>query len=410
MGALSRRVWVFLGTATLLVIVLLYLNSRRPVARVAVAQVTRGSLSSSITSNGKVEPVTPYVLRAKFDGFVVAVPAVEGQAVRPGQLLLSLDDSDVQAQLDQTRAQLASEEDDLHAAEAGGRADQIARVAGDLHTAEAQRDQLQRQQDVLSKLVQQKAATPEELEKNQAALERANADVDRLSKVKQEFAHQVQLDRERLALLVARSSAEVKSLEEKVESARVVAPVSGTLFSLPVHVRDFVHTGDLLAEVADLRQVRVRAFIDEPELGRLRPDQTVEVTWDAIPERTWIGRTETVPQQVVARGARNVGEILCAISNEGMSLIPNTTVDIRIQLVERTNVLVVPRGAVLTEGPRRYVFLVDGERLHRKEIKVGASNETQFEVMSGLQEGDAVALPGDVPLRDNQVVRVVAPE
>jgi HlyD family secretion protein len=410
MGALSRRVWVFLGTATLLVVVLLYLNSRRPVARVAVAEVTRGSLNSSITSNGKVEPVTPYVLRAKFDGFVVAVPAVEGQTVRPRQLLLSLDDSDVQAQLDQTRAQLASEEDDLHAAEAGGRADQAARVAGDLHTAEAQRDQLQKQQDVLSKLVQQKAATPEELEKNQATLERANADVDHLSKVKQEFAHQVQLDRERLALLVARSSAEVKSLEEKVESARVVAPVSGTLFSLPVHVRDFVHTGDLLAEVADLRQVRVRAFIDEPELGRLRPNQTVEVTWDAIPERTWVGRTETVPQQVVARGARNVGEILCAISNEGMSLIPNTSVDISIQLVERTNVLVVPRGAVLTEGPRHYVFLVDGERLHRKEIKIGASNETQFEVMSGLQEGDAVALPGDLPLRDNQVVRVVTPE
>ena len=167
----------------------------------------------------------------------------------------------------------------------------------------------------------------------------------------------MQLDRDRLALLVAHSQAEVNDLRKRSIRRACVAPVKGTLYSLPVHVRDFVHTGDLLAEVADLSQVRVRAFIDEPELGRLQPQQVVEVTWDAMPERTWMGHTETLPQQVVARGARNVGEVLCAISNEKMSLIPNTTVDVRIQLAERSNVLLVPRGAVQTDGLRRYVFL-----------------------------------------------------
>ena len=250
----------------------------------------------------------------------------------------------------------------------------------------------------------------EELEKNQADLVRATAQVEQLRKAKEQFDHQVLVDRDRLALVVAHSQADVNDLQAKLDSARVLAPVKGTLYSLPVHVRDFVHTGDLLAEVADLSQVRVRAFIDEPELGRLQPQQVVEVTWDAMPERTWMGRTETLPQQVVARGARNVGEVLCAISNEKMSLIPNTTVDVRIQLAERSNVLLVPRGAVQTDGLRRYVFLVDGGRLHRKEIKVGASSDSEFEVVSGLQESDAVALPGDGPLKDNALVRVATPE
>ena len=196
----------------------------------------------------------------------------------------------------------------------------------------------------------------EELEKNQADLVRATAQVEQLRKAKEQFDHQAQVDRDRLALVVAHSQADVNDLQAKIDSARVLAPVKGTLYSLPVHVRDFVHTGDLLAEVADLSQVRVRAFIDEPELGRLQPQQVVEVTWDAMPERTWMGRTEALPQQVVARGARNVGEVLCAISNEKMSLIPNTTVDVRIQLAERSNVLLVPRGAVQTDGSRRYVF------------------------------------------------------
>ncbi len=372
-GALSRRVWLLVGFATLLVVVLLYLNSRKPVARVAVVQADRENLSAVITSNGKVEPIMPYPLRAKFDGFVDKVMVVEGQGVKSGQLLLTLNDGDVRAQLDQARAQLASQEDDLRAAQAGGRSDQAAKVAGDLRIAESQRDLLQKQQESLTKLLAQNAATPEELDKNRQALESANADVDQLHKAKQEFDHQVELDRGRLALVVQHSRAVVSDLQDKVASARVVAPVSGTPYSVPIHAGDFVHTGDLLTEVADLRQVRVRAYIDEPELGQLKPKQAVLVTWNALPDRTWTGYTETVPRQVVARGSRNVGEVLCPIANEGMELIPKTTVDVRFQVNERSNVLAVPGAAPCSSrGSHRYVYRVDGDNLRRVEIQVWA--------------------------------------
>jgi HlyD family secretion protein len=407
---LSRRVWLVLGAATLLVIALLYLNGRRPAARVAVVQVDRENLSSSIATNGKVEPTSPFPLRAKFDGFVEQIAVMEGQTVKAGQFLLALDDRDVRAQLDEARAQSAQQEDDLRAAESGGRADQAARISGDLRAAEAQRDLLARQQEALAKLVPEKAATPDELDRNAAALARANADAEQLRKAKQEFERQVELDRSRLTLLVEHARAVVADLEDKVRSARVVAPISGTLFSLPVHMRDFVHTGDLLADVGDLRQIRVRAYIDEPELGQVQTNQNVVVTWDALPDRTWSGRTEMVPKQVVARGARNVGELLCTIANPGMELIPNTTVDVRIDLTERANALVVPRGAVQIEGTRRYVYRVDDDRLHRTEVRVGISNAAKIEVLSGVQEGDMLALPGETALKDNMVVRVVRPQ
>ena len=314
------------------------------------------------------------------------VVSTEGQTVRAGQLLLSMDDKDIQAQLDQARAQMASEEDDLRAAEGGGRSDRAARVAGDVRAAEAQRDMLQHQQEALTKLLAEKAATPDEVAQNRTALERANVEVDQAQKAKQEFDRQAPQDRERLALLVAHSQGQVRDLQEKVASAKVVAPVSGSLFSLPVHSGDFVHTGDLLADIADLRKVRVRAYIDEPELGKLQPNQTVEVSWDALPDRTWIGHTEYVPKQVVARGARNVGEVLCTVANEHFELIPNTTVDIRIQISEHRNVLTVPRGAVQIVGAHRYVFRLDGDHLRRTEIKVGISDSANFEVLSGVRK------------------------
>src|ERR1700680_1985420 len=103
-GTLSRRVWLVLGAGARFVIVLLYFNRRRPPARVSVGQVTRENIGSSIASNGKVEPITPYSIRAKFDGFVKRVSATEGQMVRPGQLLLELNDTDVAAQLFDARA------------------------------------------------------------------------------------------------------------------------------------------------------------------------------------------------------------------------------------------------------------------------------------------------------------------
>ena len=349
-GMWSRRLWLILGLAAACVVALLYWNGRSPAPLVRVGKVTRGDLKSVIASNGKVEPVAPSTMRALFDGFVSRVVASEGKTVRRGELLLTMDDTQVRSQLEQARAQLAAEQANLRAAEAGGRADELARLTGDLRAAEAQRDLLQRQQDALTKLVAERAATPDELEQNHAALERAKADVEHLHKSKEQFEQQAGIDKERLALSVAHWQAQVKDLQDKVNSARVVAPQSGVLFSLPVRENDFVHTGDLLADLADLRNVRVRAFIDEPELGGLEPGQAVEVTWDALPDRVWTGRTESVPQQVVARGSRNVGELLCSISNTGMELKPNTTVNIRIQLRERKSVLIVPRAAVEITG------------------------------------------------------------
>jgi HlyD family secretion protein len=177
-----------------------------------------------------------------------------------------------------------------------------------------------------------------------------------------------------------------------------------------VHAGDYVHTGDLLANVADLRSLRVRAYVDEPELGQLERGQTVVVSWDALPGRTWVGKTDVLPRQVVALGTRNVGELLCTITNTDMDLIPNTTVDVRIEINERADALVVPRGAVQIDGAHRYVYRFDGNRLHRTEIRVGLSNATEFQVVSGIEQGDTLALPGGTPLRDNMAVRVANPD
>ena len=408
--ALKRRLWLGLGIVVALTVLLLILNARRPAPRVAVVPVTRENLSTSISSNGKVEPIAPYSMRAEMDTYVTRVLATEGQTVHRGQLLVELDDAAELAALDQARAQLATEEDALRSAQAGGRADQRAKFSGDVAAADARRDALRQQNAALTKLVAQQAATPAELADNNAALAAAEAEAQRAEKALGEFRRQAALDAQQNALLVEQARDEVRDLGEKVNSARAIAPADGTLYSLPVHVGDFVHAGDLLGEMADLHKVRVRAFIDEPELGSLEENQTVEITWDALPDRVWTGHTEMVPKEVVPHGTRSVGELLCSVDNDKLELIPNITVDVHILLRERPDVLVVPRGAVAIDGKRRYVYVVEDNRLHQREIHVGIATPVSYEVISGVDEGDQVALPGEVQLKDKMKIRPVTPE
>jgi HlyD family secretion protein len=408
--ALGRRLWIIVIGALILTGVLVFISGRGATARVAIVDVTRQNLSSIVSSNGKVEPITPISFRAGFSTFVEKVSAAEGQQVKRGQRLFILDDSAVQADLDHARAELSAQQEALRAAKTGGPADQSAKINSDLQKSQARRDQLQRDNEALVKLVAQKAATPQELDQNRVALAQAESDVKALSKAKESFEHQVQLDTQRIALLVDQAQNQVRDLQGQIASAHPIVPVNATLYSFPIHQGDFVKAGDLLAEMADLHQVRVRAFIDEPELGQIDVNQVVEITWDAHPDRMWEGRTEVLPKQVVAHGTRNVGELLCSVSNDKLDLLPNVTVDVRIHVGERPNVLVVPRGAVYLDGNKRYVFLANGDRLRRADITVGIANPTMIEVISGLHEGDVVALPGETQLKQNLRISPVREE
>jgi HlyD family secretion protein len=418
---LRNRIVIFLLLAGVVAFVLVRLSGRQPVAKISAVTPARQNLVSSINSNGKVEPITPYVMRAQLDTFVEKIYATEGQAVKKGQPLLELNVKDVAALLAEAKSKLLRAQDDLRAAKAGGRTDDAARVAGDLAKAQADTDRLQRNHDALTRLIAQQAATKDELAINDLALTKAQAEVTRLTATRQEFNRGVRLDAGRAALQVEQAESEVSALEDKVHSGRITAPADGTLYSLgrsaestPLKAGDYVKVGDLLAEMADLHKVRVRAFIDEPELGALETDLPVKITWDALPSRSWLGKTEVIPKQVVQRGTRSVGELLCTVNNDKLELLPNINVSVRINSKERTNVLAVPRGAVEAESGRRFVFVVKRAELgvgkstlEKREIHVGIADATSYEVTSGLQEGEMVALPGDFDLRDGMPVKVV---
>jgi HlyD family secretion protein len=397
---------ILLGVAAVVIAIIVaavILGGRGP--RVPVAKVTRQNLSSSITSNGKVEPIAPVTARAGFPTFVQRVLAKEGQTVHRGELILTLESADMRAQLAQAQADLLNAQTDLQNAEAGGAPEQVAQLKANLQSARMQVKNLENSERQLKELVAKQAATEQQLIQTQEDLTKAEGTLETLEAKKKDLEQRAAQSVEGAQFRVNQARNLVQSLKAKVASATVVSPLDGTLYSLPVKIGDFVQTGQVLAEMADLEEVRVRAFVDEPDLGALAVGQDVEVTWDGKPGKVWTGKTERLPQQVVARGMRNVGDVLCSIDNGARDLLPNTNVDVKILVREQKNVLAVPRAAVNEEGNQHYVFVVKGDRVERRDITVGIASSSMYQVVSGLSSGDLVAEPVEQTLRAGMKIR-----
>src|SRR3989442_242391 len=178
---LRNRILLYLALAAVLAYAGIKLSERKPVPKVSAVTPMRENLVSSISSNGKVEPISPYVMRAQLDTFVEKVRVAEGQTVKKGQVILELDVKDAAARLAEAKEKLLKAEDDLRAAKTGGKIDEAAKVTGDLAKAQAERDRFQKNNEVLQRLGAQQAATQEGPAANDRSLIKGQAEGTRLS-------------------------------------------------------------------------------------------------------------------------------------------------------------------------------------------------------------------------------------
>src|SRR6204780_5245797 len=116
---LRNRIVISLLLAVVAATFLVWLSGRKPAAKISAVTPTRENLVSSISSNGKVEPISPYVMRAQLNTFVKKIRVTEGQAVKKGQPLLELNVKDAEAQLAQARSKLLQAQNDLRVAQSG---------------------------------------------------------------------------------------------------------------------------------------------------------------------------------------------------------------------------------------------------------------------------------------------------
>jgi len=375
--------------------------------KVHAITVKRGSIRSLVSTNGKVEPVHNFEAHAPIATTVKRLLVKEGDHVRKGQLLLELDDSDIRSQAARAQSQIKAAQANLAATKNSGTQEELITLSTQLIKARNARDVAQRNLEAYRRLQQEGAASPGEVRQAEETLQSAQADVSLLE--------QKQKDRyspPEIARTVAQAAEAQAAYDDAVDALSKSsrrAPFDGTVYSLPVKQGTFVQTGDLLLQEADLSKVLVRAFVDEPDIGRLQIGQRVEATWDAVPGRIWTGTVSSVPSTVKPRGNRNVGETTCLIDNQDLRLLPNINLGVTIVVAEHNNVLTLQRDAMHIDDSEPYVFKIVADRIKHQNIQFSLQNLTRVEITSGLSEGDQVALPADEmkPLVDGASAKVV---
>jgi HlyD family secretion protein len=361
----------------------------RDVVEIRAAAATHQNLLSTVSTNGRVEPIEYFQAHAPAPGVVTRIYVEVGQKVNKGDLLVRMDDADAAARLATANSSLSSAEATAHDVAEGGSQEERIALAGDLGRAQLQKQQAEKDVAALKQLQQKGAASAGEIA---AAEERLQAANTTLSNVQQRQTERYSAaDKSKVQAQVNDARAAVAAAQNSYANANIRTPLSGSVYSIPVSQYDFVQAGDDLMDVADLNRIQVRAYFDEPEIGKLAVGQAVKIVWDAKPNQTWHGHISRAPSTIITYGTRNVGECIITVDDAQGDLLPNTNVTVTVTTSQRFNVLSVPREALHTEGASDFVFRVIQGKLVRTPVKVGAFNLTRVEIADGLTEKDTVA-------------------
>ncbi len=352
------RTWIALLGGGLGLLMVAGLCSRTPPLTVEVVEARAGALRVLVSTNGVIEPVDDTEVRARLDGRIVAMPD-PGKFVDAGEEIARIDGGPVAVELARARSDLLAAEESL-------------RVAG--HALAVARDRLA----IDKKLFGQQALSRERYAESQAAHRDADAHARALE-------HEVPLRTTALELRVA-------ELESQRESAIIRASFAGTVYRTDVEEGAMVRVGDPLLRIADLERLRVRANIDQVDLGRVRVGQTVVVAANAFPDDAWLGKVTEVVPHVVERDNRLIAEGLAELTPPTNGLVPGMSVDVDIVVAETEEALQVPSGAVHTRDGESIVYRIERGRVRATPVTVGLASVADTEVTAGLEVGDVVVV------------------
>lgn len=403
-----KRILVALLIVCAAILSWLLLSRRNKPPDVTFAKVTRERIVSTLTTNGKVEPIQWASARAEAAGSVERVFVQRGQKVSKGTALVQMESRQPAADLASAQARIEQARAELDVLKAGGRTADISAIESSLASARQELAAAQRDLDSLQRLQVRGAATGVEVTASKDRVDRAALQIQALEARRRTLVSAPDRTAAEARLREAESSANLA--RQHVALTTVRAPIDGVVYqigsdSAGLRVGSYLNPGDLVANIGKLDRVRVIVYVDEPDLGRVDAGLPVTITWDAMPGRTWSGAVEKTPTEVVPLGTRQVGEVQCVIDNPDLDLLPGTNINAAIRSKVVDSALTIPKEVVRRESGRTGVFALGADdKIFWRDVQLGISSITRVQATSGLKEGDSVAISSDRPLKNGMKV------
>jgi RND family efflux transporter MFP subunit len=381
-GGSRRRLWAALALALLLVVVAaVYFASHKPVpVATALAQApAAGNGVAVLNASGYVTPRRRATVAAKITGRVTEVLVDEGMAVKEGQVLAYLDDSDAQRQLAVAKAEK--------------------------NVAEAALEDLQvRLKNARTEMARAMSLQADGIDSVQT-LDNARTDA-------QSLEAQLAVAREQ----VRSAEAQVEVYRQDLENYTIRAPFDGIAVSKDAQPGEmvspisagggFTRTG--ISTIVDMRSLEIEVDVNEAYIAKVAPGQRVDAVLDAYPDWHMPARVRTV----IPTADRQKATVKVRISFEKLDprILPDMGVKVTFlgaaEPLPRGPRVLVPTAAVRQEAGKPVVFLVTDEHVEQRAVRVGGQEGDQTEILAGVSEGEVVVVAGPPDLHDGQRVRI----
>jgi RND family efflux transporter MFP subunit len=366
------------------------LRSQKPVVEVATAaKPEAGGRQTALNASGYITPRRRATIAAKITGRVTGVFFDEGTRVAEGQLLATLDDSDVKRSLDSAKADRDASQAAIADYEVQFKNAQIL-----LHRAE----QLQ------------KAGV-----QTQEALDNASTAADSL-RAKIELAKQQ----------VAASEARIGVAQQAVDNCTIRAPFAGIVVSKDAQVGEmvspisagggFTRTG--IATIVDMKSNEIEVDVNESYIARVENGQQVTATLDAYPDKPIPSKVRTVIPTADRQKATVKVRITIIDLEKYNFILPDMGVKVAFLENEKPAakdkgkekgpqaVAFIPKGAVRSDANASFVFLIREGKVERRAVSLGMDRGTEVAVMAGVLPGDSLVVKGPENLRDGDKVEI----
>jgi HlyD family secretion protein len=374
-------------------------SENKPVP-VQVDTVKKGSVSTRAGVTGKLAPNKEVTLAPKVSGKIVQLNVKLGQYVQKGQVLFSLDKTDLVNAVQQAQAAYDLAVANLKQSDSTtGQGLQQAKN-GLVQAEQALRD-AERNYQRMSQLYSQGAVSPQQLEQAQATLTNAQT---AYANAKQAL----EAAEKRTGVAVTQASVEqarvsLENAREQLANATVTAPISGYVSAVNGQVGEMASPQSPVVTIVDTDPLIVKANLSEEEVTSVKKGDKVKIHLSALSKE--LEGTVTAISPVMDQTLRAY-PVEISLAKQDASLKADMVVSIQFAHQQASNMLVVPRKAVFDENGKQFVYKLEGDTAKKVEVQTGTESSDLVEVKAGLKEGEKIVVRGQTLLKDGAKVHI----
>jgi len=390
---------------------------------VQVAPVEAGTMVEQLAATGTISALRKADVQPQILGRVVSVGVREGDSVRAGQVVVTLDRTELESQVAQAKAGVAAAQARLGAARKraeilrlGARAEERSMALSRLEQAEAGLRQALADRDRMRTLYQQGAVSKQQLDAAETGYDtaRTNRDAARDAlALTEKGARPEEIEAADKEVQVAaagltQAQSGLAQVEELLSHTVVRSPVSGIVYERNIEPGEIASLvgGPPLLRVADLQSLYLEATVPERLAHQVEAGQRVIVAVRTGGNSTVEGRVQRLVP--VADPSRRDFVVWVVLTNSNPDLRPGVFAEAKIIVAEHRGAVMVPKDALVTRGDRTVVFVARAGKVSERSVRVGLVDRTHAEILSGISPGEPVVVVGAQALKDGDRVQVGA--